>query len=172
VHHKDCGVLELKVIQVSSSQHENFEDLLLTSSSHLNGQLTSVGQFLTKHASILGEGSIFWLLCWGAPNVPKILVMGQSNSSFWKRKKQFIFYLDTGQLTFHASFLVFLVAKSSQVLDMFLKEFPIAPHFYPLCFVKCCRPFISIGGPKGRGTVYFKRKPCLLGSLHSSNFLE
>ncbi len=55
VHHKDCRVLELKVIQVSSSQHENFEDLLLSSSSHLNGQPTSVGQFLTKHASNLGR---------------------------------------------------------------------------------------------------------------------
>jgi len=64
VHHKDCGVLELKVIQVSSSQHENFEDLLLSSSSHLNGQLTSVGQFLTKHASILGREPYFWLLFW------------------------------------------------------------------------------------------------------------
>ncbi len=61
VHHKDCGVLELKVIQVSSSQHENFEDLLLSSSSHLNGQLTSVGQFLTKHASILGREPYFGL---------------------------------------------------------------------------------------------------------------
>jgi hypothetical protein len=30
------------------------------------------------------------------------------------------------------------------------KEFPIAPHFYPICFGKCCPPFSFIGGPKGQ----------------------
>lgn len=75
VHHKDCGVLELKVIQVSSSQHENFEDLLL-------------------------------------------LVMGQSNR--------------------------------------------VQGH-----------PFISVGGSKGRGTVYFKRKPSILwGACIAQIFLS
>jgi hypothetical protein len=28
-----------------------------------------------KHVSILGEGSVFRLLCWGVPHIPKILVM-------------------------------------------------------------------------------------------------
>jgi hypothetical protein len=54
-------------------------------------------------------------------------------------------------------------AKSSQVQvpDMFLKVFPIAPHFYPICFGKCCCPFTCVGGSKGRnsifenGTLYF-----------------
>jgi len=79
VHHKDCGVPELKVIQVSSSQHENFEDLLLPSSSHLNGQPTSVGQFLTKHASIFGGGKHILASMLGSTQCSKILAMGQSN---------------------------------------------------------------------------------------------
>jgi hypothetical protein len=37
---------------------------------------------LKKHGSILGDGSMFRLLCWRVPYVPKILVMGQSNGSF------------------------------------------------------------------------------------------
>jgi hypothetical protein len=32
----------------------------------------------------LWEGNKFRLLCWGVPNVPKILVMGQSNGFFFK----------------------------------------------------------------------------------------
>jgi hypothetical protein len=41
----------------------------------------------TKHASFLGEGSafVFRLLCRGVPHVPKRLMVGQSNGSFWKR---------------------------------------------------------------------------------------
>jgi hypothetical protein len=35
-----------------------------------------------KHISILEEGSVFRLLCWGVPHVPKIMGMGQSNGSF------------------------------------------------------------------------------------------
>jgi hypothetical protein len=31
-------------------------------------------------------------------------------------------------------------AKNSQVSGMLPKEFPIAPHFYPICFGKCCPP--------------------------------
>jgi len=31
--------------------------------------------------------------------------------------------------------------KSFQVSDMFLKEFPIPSHFYPISFGKCCPPF-------------------------------
>jgi hypothetical protein len=38
--------------------------------------------------------------------------------------------------------------KSSQVPNMFPKEFQIAPQFYPICFVKCCPPFTYIIGPK------------------------
>ncbi len=34
-------------------------------------------------SSYFGKGSIFMLLCWGVPNVPKILLIDQSNSSFW-----------------------------------------------------------------------------------------
>jgi hypothetical protein len=38
-----------------------------------------------KECFYFGEGSIFRLLCWGVPHVPKILVMGQSNDSFTKK---------------------------------------------------------------------------------------
>jgi hypothetical protein len=44
-------------------------------------------------------------------------------------------------------------AKSSQVPDMFPKEFSIAPHFHPICFGKCCPPFIYIAGAKGRNSI-------------------
>jgi len=43
------------------------------------------GKRETKHVSILGRGSIFKLLCQGVPHVPKNLVMGQSNGSFWEK---------------------------------------------------------------------------------------
>ncbi len=46
----------------------------------------SKGKHETKHASILGRGSIFRLLCQGVPHVPKNLVMGQSNGSFSGKK--------------------------------------------------------------------------------------
>ncbi len=65
-------------------------------------------------------------------------------------------------LSIHA-FLFFIFwgsgvkAKSSQVPDMFPKEFPIAPHFYPKCFDKCCPPFTYIGGPKGGNSVLQNR---------------
>jgi len=35
----------------------------------------------------LVEGSMFKLLCWRMPHVPKKMVMGQSNGSFWKKGK-------------------------------------------------------------------------------------
>jgi hypothetical protein len=35
----------------------------------------------------LVEGSMFKLLCWRMPHVPKKLVMSQSNGSFWKKGK-------------------------------------------------------------------------------------
>jgi len=45
---------------------------------------------LTKHASILGDGSLSRLLCAGVPHIPKILIMGQSNGSFLKREKKIV----------------------------------------------------------------------------------
>jgi len=48
-------------------------------------------------------------------------------------------------------------AKSSQVLDMYPKEFPIAPHFYPISFGKCCSLFTNIGGPRGRNSMIQNR---------------
>jgi hypothetical protein len=35
-------------------------------------------------------------------------------------------------------------AKTSQVSDMFPKEFSVAPHFCHICFGKCCSPFTFI----------------------------
>ncbi len=32
--------------------------------------------------------------------------------------------------------------------NMFPNVFPIAPHFYPICFGKYCHPFPCIDGPK------------------------
>ncbi len=61
-----------------------------------------------------------------------------------------------------------VTAKSSQVPDMFSKEFPIAPHFYPICFGKCC-PHIWA---KGWGTLHFKIEPFILGNLHSLSLLS
>jgi hypothetical protein len=49
------------------------------------GGVRGAERTIRKHASILGEGNVFRLLCWGVLHVPKILVLGQSNSSFWKR---------------------------------------------------------------------------------------
>ncbi len=42
--------------------------------------------------------------------------------------------------------------KSSQVSDLFLKEFPIAPQIYHIFFGKCCPPFTYISGPKGKNS--------------------
>jgi hypothetical protein len=39
-----------------------------------------------KVNSYFWEGGKFRLLCWGVPNVPKLLVMGQSNGSFFLNK--------------------------------------------------------------------------------------
>jgi len=47
-----------------------------------------------------------------------------------------------------------LKAKSSHVPDMF----PIAPHFYPICFGKCCPPFTFIAQPKGRNFILQNRR--------------
>jgi len=52
-------------------------------------------------------------------------------------------------------------AKSPQVPDLFLKMFPLAaPHFYPICFGKCCPPFIYIDGLKGK-IAYFIIEPSM-----------
>ncbi len=38
----------------------------------------------------------------------------------------------------------------SQVLNVFPPNmFPIAPHFYLICFAQSCPLFIYVGGPKG-----------------------
>jgi len=59
-------------------------------------------------------------------------------------------------------------AKSSEVPDMFSKEFAIAPHFYPICFGKCC----PHSWAKGWGTLHFKIEPFILGNLHSLSLLS
>jgi hypothetical protein len=60
-------------------------------------------------------------------------------------------------------------AKSSQVPKMFPKEFPIAPHFYPICFDKCC-PFFTLG--QRGGILYFKIKCSILRSFHHFIYLK
>jgi hypothetical protein len=63
-------------------------------------------------------------------------------------------------------------AKSSQVLDVFPKEFPIAPHFYPICFGKCCPPFTCVGGSKGRNSILQNRTLYFLHRFFFKNFKE
>jgi len=51
------------------------------------------------------------------------------------------------------------------------QEFPRAPHFYPICFGKCCPPFTPRkGGPKGRHSILQNRRTIysILGSLWGS----
>ncbi len=56
---------------------------------------------------------------------------------------------------------LWVIAKSSQVPNMFPKEFSIASHFYPICFGKCCPSFTYKAGQRG-GTLHFKVKPFLV----------
>jgi len=54
----------------------------------LNMNINCKGGAKGKHDKAcvyLGEGSIF---NWGVPDVPKIMVMCQSNGSFWKKRKK------------------------------------------------------------------------------------
>jgi len=37
------------------------------------------------------------------------------------------------------------------------QSFPITPHFYPICFGKCCPPFTRVGGSKGRNSILQNR---------------
>ncbi len=40
--------------------------------------------------------------------------------------------------------------------NVFSNMFSIAPHFYPICFGKCCSPFTYIGGSIGRNSIPLK----------------
>jgi hypothetical protein len=42
-------------------------------------------------------------------------------------------------------------AKSLHDANMFTKEFPTAPPFYPICIGKCCPPFTYNTRAKGKG---------------------
>jgi hypothetical protein len=104
---------------------------------------------------------------------------------------QFVFELWCGEWTVHCSLSTWTVdswlsiflglaggvvkPKSSQVSDLFPKEFPIAPYFYPICFGKCCPPFIYIDGvsyclwpmfPLGAYDRICGRAPCGFTELH------
>jgi hypothetical protein len=41
---------------------------------------------------------------------------------------------------------------------VFPNMFSIAPHFYPICFGKCCPHFTYIAGPKGRNSILQNRR--------------
>jgi hypothetical protein len=58
-----------------------------------------------------------------------------------------------------------LKPRTSQVPDMFLKEFPIAPHFYPICFGNCCPPFTYVGGSMVEIAI-LQNRAFKFGSLH------
>jgi hypothetical protein len=44
-----------------------------------------------------------------------------------------------------------------QVANMFPNMFSIAPHFYPICFGRCCPSFTNIVGPTGRNSILQNR---------------
>jgi hypothetical protein len=78
----------------------------------------------------------------------------------------FLFKFCEGRIFFHFSMVPTMFPLSShEVRNMFLNVFSIAPHFYPICFGKCCPPFTYIGGPKGTNcilqniTFYFVEPP-------------
>jgi len=50
---------------------------------------------------------------------------------------------------------------------MFPKEFPIAPHFHPVCFGKCHPPFNFIGGPKGGRNSILQNRTFYFGGASS-----
>ncbi len=61
--------------------------------------------------------------------------------------------------------------RSSQVSDLFPKQFPIAPYLYPICFGKCCPSLIYIAGPKGRNsTLHNKTFYSFVASIVSFEF--
>jgi hypothetical protein len=84
-----------------------------------------------------------------------------------------------GQRTFHARFYFLgrgaaggVKAISFQVSDMFPKMFPLAPHFYPVCFGKCCPSFTYIYLSQREGALNFWIEPSILGTFHSFIFFE
>jgi len=48
---------------------------------------------------------------------------------------------------------VFSKKKVPKFLTCSPKKIPIAHHFYPICFGKCCPLFIYMDGPKGRNSI-------------------
>jgi hypothetical protein len=60
---------------------------------------------------------------------------------------QVVFGVESGMFTFHLdiplSIQVFFFSSSSRT-GIQSKEFPIASHFYPIRFGKCCPPFTKI----------------------------
>ncbi len=60
---------------------------------------------------------------------------------------QVVFGVESGMFTFHLdiqlSIQVFFFSSPSG-MGIQSKEFPIASHFYPISFGKCCPPFIKI----------------------------
>ncbi len=49
--------------------------------------------------------------------------------------------------------------------------FSIAPHFYRICFGKCCHPFTYIGGPNGMNII-FQNKTFYFGEPPQFHFLN
>ncbi len=64
---------------------------------------------------------------------------------------------------------------SKQKVPKFLtcspKKIPIAHHFYPICFGKCCPLFIYIDGPKGRNFILQNKTFLTWGAFIVSCFL-
>jgi len=90
----------------------------------------------------------------------------------------YTFDFPLGQSTFHASFFFFgwrgrvVKGESSQVPDMFLKEFPRAPHFYSICFDKKFVLISSIQVGQTGGILHFKIQHSILRTLHNIILFE
>jgi hypothetical protein len=54
-----------------------------------------------------------------------------------------------GKDFFHFSLVPMCSHYVPQVPNVFCNMFSITPHFYPICFGKCCPHFTCIGGSKG-----------------------
>ncbi len=81
----------------------------------------------------------------------------------WGGGLYFYFFPNVFPLSSQWVFIKFQICPpSSQCLP---RHFSIAPHFYPICFGKCCPPFTYVGG-LNIGTSIVQIQPSILGSLH------
>jgi hypothetical protein len=108
---------------------------------------------LWSHPSLINRSmNRYDVLCKGYSPMPKMVT-----KSFVEKK----FHAPNGkaQACTQGALLFFLLSSHCvpqhvpQVPNVFLNMFSMAPHFYHICFGKCCPPFTCVGGPKGRNSI-------------------